>query len=244
MENFPKQPLLITEKGLVLILKKKELTPSSGNIAYFLDRNQTRYELNRPGVWPINDSFFYPFSGKEVELSGEEYQPGKIHVQELKIIGEGYLMEKNEHLLPKDFEAIEGIPDMKLTETLTLQVVKNSSSPFDSEPTRLFLKIRVHHLLEFYVRVSMQQLDLFFQQRISLEELIRLREDELIYVDTHTENSIKEAVSYSRLKDRISSMNWGKLTYPSGARETADMILGELKRLTQNGIIGIYKDVI
>lgn len=241
MENTAKPATPIKEKGIVLILQKRQLTPSSGNVCYFLTRNDTLYELYREGVWPMDDSFFYPFSGKECELLGEIDLAGKIQVQELKVIGEGYLMGKNEHLLPKTFEAIEGLAPYSLSESVSIQVVKNLSSPSDSEATRLFLEISFGKELSIYLRASIQMLELFFEQRITLEELIRLREDDLIYVENPIGNEIKAIVTYSKLTERLGSLAWKTLLFPTVSQEDKDKISGRLKSLTKNGIIGIYK---
>jgi hypothetical protein len=243
MKNPTKQAIPFREKGIILILQKRELTPSSGNVCYFLDRRDSLYELYRKDVWPLDDTFFYPFSGKECELLGEIDLAGKIEVQELKVVGEGYLMGKNEHLLPKTFEPIEGLAPSSLSESVSIKVVKNMSSPYDSEATRLFLEISFGKELNIYLRVSLQKLELFFDQRINLEELIRLREDDLIYVDKPIGKEIKEAVTYSKLTERLGSLAWKTLYFPSVSQEDRDKILERLKGLTKNGIIGIYKYV-
>jgi hypothetical protein len=241
MDNSQNLPVPFNEKGMVLILQKRDFIPSSGNIAYFLDRKDTLSELFRKGVWSINDSFFYPFSGKECRLIGEKDISGKIQVQELEIIGEGYLMVKNEHLLPKTFEAIEGLPSYSLSESISIQMVKNLLSPYDSEATRLFLRISFGKESNIYIRASLQMLELFFDQRINLEELIRLREDDLIYAESPIGNDIKAIVTYSKLTERLGSLVWKTLCFPTISQEDKDKILGKLKSLTKNGIIGIYK---
>lgn len=244
MENSTKKPILFKEKGLILILQKRKLIPSGGNTAYFFGRDESLYEVYRQGVWQLNDSFFYPFSGKECELSGEIDHAGKIQVHELKIIGEGYLMGKNEHLLPKNFLAIEGLPAISLTEAISFQIVKNQSSPFDSEATRLFMAISIGEEFVINIRVSMQMLELFFYGRITLPELVRLREDDLIYVDNPIiGNEIKEAVTYSKLEGRLDSLGWNNLYFGASGNETKESMLEKLKSLTRNGIIGIYKEI-
>jgi hypothetical protein len=150
-------------------------------------------------------------------------------------------MGKNEHLLPKTFEAIEGLDPSSLSESVSIQVVKNQASPYDSEATRLFLAISFDEELTIYLRASLQMLELFLDQRITLEELIRIREDDLIYVESPIGNDIKAIVTYSKLTERLGSLAWKTLLFPTGSQEDRDKILGRLKSLTKNGIIGIYK---
>jgi hypothetical protein len=243
MKTPVKQAIPIKEKGMIIILQKRELTPSSGNICYFLDRKDFLYELYRKGVWSMDDSFFYPFSGKECELLGEIDPSGKIQVQQLKVIGEGYLMGKNEHLLPKNFETIDGLTLYNVSESVSIQVVKNLSTHYDSEATRLFLAMSIRKELKIYFRVSIQMLELFFDQRITLEELIRLREDDLMYVENPIGNDIKETAIYSKLIKRMSSLEWKTLYFPAESKGDKDKILGRLNVLTKNGIIGIFKNI-
>lgn len=242
------RPVPFQAKGLILILQKKKLLPSGGNSAYFMGRDEVLYPLHREGVWPVDDSFFYPFSGKECELLGELDPSGKIKVQSLKIIGEGYLMGKHEHLLPKQFEPIADVPTLTFPTGLALQLVKNRSSIYDSEPSRLYIRIRKENGPLLYSKVSLLQIELFLNDRISLLELIRLREDEPILQEKEIGNEIKSAVTYSNLKVELDSFSWNLVFFsnhlnPSDPQVAKEHILQKLQLITKNGIIGIYKDV-
>ncbi len=153
-------------------------------------------------------------------------------------------MRKNEHLLPKNFLAIEGLSAISLTEAISFQIVKNQSSPFDSEATRLFMAISISEEFDINIRVTMQMLELFFCDRITLPALVRLREDDLIYVDNPIiGNEIKEAVTYSKLEERLDLLGRNNLYFGASGNETKESMLEKLKSLTRNGIIGIYKEI-
>lgn len=235
-------------KGLILILQKKKLLASGGDSAYFMGRDEVLYPLYREGVWPVFDPFFYPFSGKEGELVGEVDPSGKIQVQSFKIIGEGYLMSKLEHLLPKQFALITDLPTLTFPTGVELQLVKNIPSVYDSEPARLYIKIRNEKGSILYLRVSLQQVELFLSDRISLLEFIRLREDDLILLEKEIGNEIKSAVTYSQLKEELHSFNWNLVFFNNHLNSpdfqaTKELILQKLQSRTKNGIFGIYKDV-
>ena len=242
------RPVPFQAKGLILILQTKKLLPSGGNSAYFMGRDEVLYPLHREGVWPVDDSYFYPFSGKECELLGELDPSGKIQVQSLKVVGEGYLMGKHEHLLPKQFEPIEDLPTLTFPTGLGLQLVKNRSSIYDSEPSRLYIRIHKENGPLLYSKVTLLQIELFLNDRISLLELIRLREDEPILLENEIGNEIKLAVSYSKLKEELDSMSLDLVFFsnhlnPSDPQVSKELILQKLQAITKNGIIGIYKEV-
>lgn len=242
------KPVPFQAKGLILILQKKKLLPSGGNSAYFMGRDDVLYPLYREGLWPVDDSFFYPFSGKECELLGELDSSGKIQVQSLEIIGEGYLIGKHEHLLPKQFEPIEDLPTLTFPTGLEIQLVKNRSCIYDSEPSRLYIRIRKENGPFLYSKVSLLQIELFLNDRISLLELIRLREDEPILLENEIGNEIKLAVTYSKLKEELDSMSLHLVFFsnhlnPSDPQVSKELILQKLQAITKNGIIGIYKEV-
>lgn len=243
------KPILIKEKGHILILQKRKLIPSGGNTAYFLGRDESTYELYRERVWALNDVFFYPFSGKECEITGELDGKGKIMVHQLRIVGEGYIMQKNEHLLPKTFMSITEVPLIRLNEHIEIQVVKNLPGIFDSEASRLYLKIILKQSTILFVKLSMQQLELFFANRISLLELIRLREDESIYREIPQGNDVKLVTTYSKIETELDSycldaVFFFRMGDEEATEKTKDQILKQLRALTKNGILGIYHDVI
>jgi hypothetical protein len=230
-----------TQKGLVLILQTRKLIPSGGNMAYFLAQDGKLYELQRESVFPLNDSYFYPFSGKECELRGEIFQEGKIYVRELTLIGEGYLMGKNEHLLPKTFESIPGIPVLHHSDKLEISLVRNIPGMADTKPRRLYLKVKAPAQLTLFVRLSVQALSLFLDRRISLLELISLRQDELLFQELGEagEAIATEAIFFSKLKKQPEELSWHKVYF--GDELSSEQILSPLKKLTEDGIFGVYQ---
>lgn len=242
------EPTPIQAKGLVFILQKKKILASGGNSAYFLGRDDLLFSLYRQGVWPTSDSFFYPFSGKECTLIGEVYGSCKINVQSIKIIGEGYLMDKYEHLLPKHFEPIPDIPKLLFQENTEIKLVQNISNIYDSEASRLYLKVIKHNKLTLYFRISLTQVELFLSDRISLLELIRLREDEMIFSEQEIKKEIKNTVEYPQIKKDLDEFMWDLLFFKdtinlSDHQTAKEIILQKLQSITKNGIIGIYKNL-
>ena len=58
-------------KGIIWIRNTSSGSKSDGNKAYFIDAEFNHFQLYRKGVYEINDSFFYPYHLKIVELTGE-----------------------------------------------------------------------------------------------------------------------------------------------------------------------------
>ena len=58
-------------KGIIWVRNFSSGSKSDGNKAYFIDNDFNHYQLYRKGFYEINDSFFYPYHLKTVEVTGE-----------------------------------------------------------------------------------------------------------------------------------------------------------------------------
>lgn len=57
--------------GIIILKHELPGSKSEGVFAYLQAEEEKMYRLYRPEVYPINDSFFYPFENEWVEVEGE-----------------------------------------------------------------------------------------------------------------------------------------------------------------------------
>lgn len=58
-------------RGEIFIEREFEDSKSEGCLAFLRTDDGSVYQLYRPGVYPVDDSYFQPFNGLEVEAEGE-----------------------------------------------------------------------------------------------------------------------------------------------------------------------------
>jgi len=75
-------------KGIIWIRNTSSGSKSDGNRAYFIDAEFNHYQLYRKGFYEINDSFFYPYHLKTVEVTGEIQKKNWIMVEGIEFLSD------------------------------------------------------------------------------------------------------------------------------------------------------------
>jgi len=84
-------------KGVVILINYQCNSKSDGIKAYLVLSNQpTILDLKRPEVWSLNDSYFYPFHKKMVEITGVLEKEKWLRVSEIEEIDDLVEQEINE----------------------------------------------------------------------------------------------------------------------------------------------------
>ncbi len=79
-------------KGIIWVRNFSSGSKSDGNKAYFIDNDFNHYQLYRKGFYEINDSFFYPYHLKTVEVTGEIQKNKWIMVETIELLEDNFLL--------------------------------------------------------------------------------------------------------------------------------------------------------
>jgi hypothetical protein len=230
--------------GVILIHRHNLKSNSSGYKAYLIDGAMEIFQLQRNGYLNINDDFFYSYANKECEVTYSTVHQNTLFVEELVIMEEGVFLKEKPHHAKKQFTD-HGLTNSKLIDTdyYSLSIVTNQANAFDAEPKRLYGRLQVNGI-SICFRISIQALELFLDNRITVLELLRLRADELFYQEKAADGGLASFVFPSRMLAFFSDFEFTNqyfetLKIPSLSK---DQILNEMKSLTKFGVIETLKD--
>lgn len=71
-------------KGKLSVERMNPGTKSEGMFAFLTTGEGEQYRLYRPGTYPVNDEYFYPFDNLQVEVDGEVEEENFIAVNSIE----------------------------------------------------------------------------------------------------------------------------------------------------------------
>jgi hypothetical protein len=168
-------------KGIIWIRNTTSGSKSDGNKAYFIDAEFNHFQLYRKGVYEINDTFFYPYHLKTVELIGEIQKQKWMMVEAVEEFeASGPSISGSEDFVFKNSE----FPDLINSDGTILSIVEQKFVTEDgTENYRLWLRAYVESGIAIYAKVNETTLLFFFQGRLSVKELFLLRNDESYVIE-------------------------------------------------------------
>lgn len=83
-------------KGTLLMRYRNKESKSEGWYAYLVTDDMQYYQLYRPDIFPINDSFFYAYDRKDVIITGDVSEDGKYLSVEKLMEFDGIVINKNQ----------------------------------------------------------------------------------------------------------------------------------------------------
>lgn len=212
-------------KGIVIIKTNYSGSKSDGFKAYLITDDFKTHQLYRKNVLDINDSYFYPFHKKTVEITGELQKEKWLLVDStIEIVDEIQIYEIQGFKPIKFKKPEESFPELINSEGSILELVENKDPEGDLTNERLYLKGFIEPGKYIYTKVNETALLLFFQGSISVKELFLLRNDE-IYIIENSSKKQKEQIPFyydeSFLNDYINKIQCGDQHYnllPMGMR--------------------------
>jgi len=232
------------KKGVILVHYPKLKSASTGKKVYLIDSSLVIYALQRQGYINADDAFFYPFANKECKVAYSSSHQNTLVVEDIAILAEGDFIKEKPHHARKLFSS-DDLSNSTIidTDTVSLSIVTNQPNDYDAEPKRLYARLTVKGDYIFF-RVSIQALELFFDDRITLLELIRLRADELFYQEKGENAGLATFIFASTALEVLSDAEalhscFTSLKTPAFSKEE---FMVELSSFTKYGVIETLRD--